>query len=65
MNQENKVYSVQAKVGEFYDVIVCGGGTAGCVAAIAAARTGAKTLLVERSFAVGGMLTIGNAGITK
>lgn len=65
MSQENKVYSIQAVVGGSYDVIVCGGGTAGCIAAIAAARTGAKTLLVERSFAVGGMLTIGNAGITK
>lgn len=65
MSELQKVYKIQAKIGRKYDVIVCGGGTAGCVAAIAAARTGAKTLLVERSFAVGGMLTIGNAGITK
>lgn len=48
-----------------YNVVVCGGGTAGVCAAIAAAREGANTLLVERSFAVGGMLTIGNGGITK
>lgn len=61
----NKQYSINAKQGESYEVIVCGGGTAGCTAAIAAARTGVKTLLIERSFAVGGMLTIGNAGITK
>lgn len=58
-------YSIRVATGVKYDVIVCGGGTAGCIAAIAAARTGAKTLLIERSFAVGGMLTIGNAGITK
>jgi hypothetical protein len=38
-----------------YDVIVCGGGPAGLVAAVAAARNGAKTLLVERYGFVGGM----------
>jgi hypothetical protein len=31
-----------------YDVIVAGGGTAGFIAAVAAARTGAKTLVIER-----------------
>ena len=58
-------FSIDAKQGKAYDVIVCGGGTAGCAAALAAARGGTKTLLIERSFSVGGMLTIGNAGITK
>ncbi len=37
-----------------YDVIVCGGGPAGCGAAIAAAREGAKTLLIEKNGYLGG-----------
>jgi hypothetical protein len=41
-----------------YDVIVCGGGTSGVPAAIAAARTGAKTLLIERVGALGGQMTL-------
>jgi hypothetical protein len=39
------------------DVVVVGGGTAGFVAAIAAARTGAHTVLVERYGYLGGCLT--------
>lgn len=42
--------------GEF-DVIVAGGGPAGVIAAIAAARRGARTLLIERYGFVGGMST--------
>jgi hypothetical protein len=45
-----------------FDVIVCGGGPSGFVAAIAAARTGAKTLLVERYGFLGGMATSGWLG---
>jgi hypothetical protein len=37
------------------DVLVAGGGSAGVAAAIAAARCGARTLLVERSGTLGGM----------
>jgi hypothetical protein len=36
------------------DVLVCGGGTAGAVASIAAARAGANTLVVEQFGALGG-----------
>ena len=39
-----------------YDVVVCGGGTSGVSAAIAAARTGAKTLLIERVGQLGGQM---------
>ena len=31
-----------------YDVVVCGGGPSGFIAAIAAARQGAKTALIEK-----------------
>lgn len=41
------------------DVVVAGGGTAGVVAAIAAARTGARTVLVERDGFVGGVAAMG------
>ncbi len=41
------------------DVIVAGGGPAGIAAAVAAARNGAKTLLIERNGWLGGMATSG------
>ena len=41
-----------------YDVIICGGGTSGCAAAIAAARGGAKTLLIERLGSLGGQMNV-------
>ncbi len=42
-----------------YDVIVCGGGPAGCAAAISAARQGVKVLVIEAGSALGGMATLG------
>lgn len=42
-----------------YDIIVVGGGPAGCAAAAQAARSGAKTLLVEGTGCLGGMGTAG------
>lgn len=53
------------------DVLVAGGGVAGCAAAISAARNGATTLLVERNGVLGGtataglMANIGNQFLTK
>lgn len=42
-----------------YDVAVCGGGVAGVAAALSAARHGAKVLLIEKQFALGGLATLG------
>jgi hypothetical protein len=41
------------------DVLVCGGGVAGTIAAVAAARNGARVLLVERYGFLGGNATAG------
>lgn len=42
-----------------YDVIVCGGGPAGFAAALAAARSGASTMLIEVHGCIGGIWTAG------
>src|SRR5580698_6481689 len=44
------------------DVLVVGGGNAGCAAALAAARHGARTLLVERYGFLGGTATAAMVG---
>ena len=41
------------------DVLVCGGGVAGAAAGVAAARLGARTLLVEGRESLGGLCTNG------
>ena len=42
-----------------FDVAVCGGGIAGACAATSSARSGAKTVLIERGGCLGGTLTEG------
>jgi hypothetical protein len=55
-----KSYSLSARdlpLDDSWDVIVVGGGPAGCTAAASAAREGARTLLLEASGSLGGMGT--------
>jgi choline dehydrogenase-like flavoprotein len=51
----NKRASIVGK----YQVTVCGGGPAGFIAAVAAARCGARVALIERYGFLGGMATAG------
>lgn len=44
------------------DVVVVGGGAAGLSAAISAARSGAKVLLIERHAHLGGVMTVASLG---
>lgn len=58
----NDTYTLNSKtlpLNSSFDVIVVGGGPAGCTAAAAAAREGARTLLVEATGSLGGMGTSG------
>ncbi len=61
---EEKTKSIQLKrskivLDDQWDVIVVGGGPSGCSAAIAAAREGSRTLLIEATGTLGGMGTSG------
>ncbi|MBD3268005.1 FAD-dependent oxidoreductase [bacterium] len=46
-----------------YDVVIAGGGTAGVVAALAAARQGVKTMLIEKKGYTGGTITEGGTAL--
>lgn len=57
-----KTYTIPSKeiqLDDSWDVIVAGGGPTGCTAAAAAAREGARTLLIEATGSLGGMGTAG------
>lgn len=47
------------EVVDTYQTVIVGGGVAGIAAALAAARTGARTLLIERDWLLGGLGTLG------
>ncbi len=51
--------SLKTKVSGEYEVCVCGGGFAGISAALAAAREGKKTVLLEKMYMLGGLGTAG------
>ena len=55
----NIEYTRELPLDDTYDVIVAGGGPAGCAAAIAAARDGAKVFLAEEQACLGGLGTAG------
>lgn len=50
---------INTEVVEEYDVAVCGGGFGGISAALASARMGKKTLLMEKEYILGGLGTAG------
>ena len=59
MEQDYIVERLQTPVRYNCDVLVCGGGTAGVAAALAAARNHADTILIERNGYLGGSLVNG------
>ena len=59
MLQRKYTYSREILVEDGYDVVVAGGGPAGCAAAICAARLGMRVLLVEAMGCLGGAGTSG------
>lgn len=54
---------IRTPVAEHFDVLVAGGGIAGIAAALAAARSGARVLLIEKQCVLGGLATSGLVAI--
>lgn len=57
--KQHLIEHLQTPITERYDTIVVGGGTAGVVSAIAAARNGARTAIIESGNVLGGTLLSG------
>jgi FAD dependent oxidoreductase len=57
-----QAWPAKARCVDEFDVLVVGGGNAGCAAALAAARSGARTMLVERYGFLGGTATAAMVG---
>lgn len=53
----NKKFEAKCKELSSCDVLVAGGGSAGVTAAVASARSGAKTVLIEKTTFLGGLAT--------
>ncbi len=56
---DRKTSRTKMEISTECDVLVVGGGIAGITAAIAAARNGAKAVLIEREYVLGGLATLG------
>lgn len=59
MNKQMLWYEKEIPLIESYDAAVIGAGPSGCMAALAAAARGCRTLLIEKNGYCGGMLTSG------
>lgn len=52
-------HTIETSRTDDFDFVVCGGGSAGFAAAVAAARKGLKTAIVEQQGCLGGVATVG------
>lgn len=54
------IFNKEIEITDSYDVVVCGGGPAGCTAALSARRSGIRVLLIEGMGQLGGMAVSGH-----
>lgn len=63
IDDDLKLSVTNVEIWDAYDVIVVGGGIAGVGAAVAAGKRGYKTLIIESTSALGGLVTMGLVNI--